>query len=120
MGIVLVVEDDEDLRLLFGQILQQASFQAIGAENGEVGLAMTRKLLFDLIVCDVDMPRMNGFEFLTAIRQELNMKDTPIIMLSGNSDHQYQELAFELGAVTYLVKPVLFDVLLSAVVEFIQ
>lgn len=117
MKTVLILADDKNFQSLLCQKLQAISFHAIAVEDGLIGLVIARMLFFNLIICDVNMPKMNGFEFLKMLRQESPAKDIPFIMLSTHADYQYRELAFELGANAYLIKPIMLEILLAIVVE---
>jgi CheY-like chemotaxis protein len=114
---ILIVEDCAIFRRLVSKILKKANFCVLEAENACAALNLLSVLHPDLIVCDIDMPAINGFEVLKALRQKPGIEGTPVIIFSGESDEKYQRLAFKLGANAYLVKPVTSDVLLTAIAE---
>jgi len=101
---VLVVDDDARVRdaLQIGISLQWADAQVLTAENGEAGLDGFFDAEPDIVLLDVTMPRMNGFEVLKSIRQ---VSDVPVIMLTALSDDVDQVRGLELGADDYVAKP---------------
>jgi CheY-like chemotaxis protein len=115
--LVLIVDDDQTFRELLRALLEIANFCVIDAKSGYAALKLATYLRPNLIISDVDMPEMNGFETLKALRQNPETEDIPIILLSGNSEQHHQRLAFEAGASAYLVKPVDSEVLLTAIAK---
>jgi DNA-binding response OmpR family regulator len=100
---VLVVEDDESITVGLELNLQAEGYEVSLAADGERGLELARTLGFDLIVLDVMLPRMNGFEVLRKLRQERIA--TPIIMLSARHQEMDKVMGLELGAEDYVTKP---------------
>ena len=102
---ILVVEDTEALRVLFGRILQRAGFRVVTAADGVEALARFGEQAFDLVVTDMMMPNMDGFELIRAL-----VKSDPgvrIIAISGVDDRlSYLDMAIRLGALAKLEKPV--------------
>jgi DNA-binding response OmpR family regulator len=99
---VLVVDDEEHLTSLVKAYLVKDGYQVTIANNGREGLSTTRRVHPDLIILDVMMPEMDGYEFLRTLRNE---SDTPVIFLTAKVDEQERVLGLELGADDYLVKP---------------
>ena len=99
---ILVIDDDTILSELVSYILKAEGFIPIIANDGQEGVAKFQSEKPDLVVLDVTMPKMDGFEVCQRIRR---ISDTPIIMLTaqGNEDHMVQGL--DLGADDYVVKP---------------
>jgi len=103
--LVLVVDDDLSLRLSIGAAMEKAGFQVIDAENGREGLALFQSRKPDLILLDVMMPEMDGFETCSAIRNLPDGKYTQILMVTGLDDVQSTERSFEVGANDFVAKP---------------
>jgi len=101
---VLVIDDDPHVRdaLEVGIQLQWQDAQVICAENGEVGIDCFFSEEPDIVLIDVSMPRMNGYEVLQAIRR---LSDVPVIMLTGRTEDVDQVRGLELGADDYVTKP---------------
>ena len=99
---VLVVDDEEHLTSLVKAYLVKDGYQVTIANNGREGLTSARRVHPDLIILDVMMPEMDGYEFLRTLRNE---SDTPVIFLTAKVDEQERVLGLELGADDYLVKP---------------
>ncbi len=99
---ILVVDDDAELRGLVGFALRQDGHQTVEAADGRAGLAVFATEKPDLVILDVNMPRMNGFETLREIRVQ---SDTPVMMLTVRSAESDQVRGLDLGADDYLTKP---------------
>lgn len=105
---ILVIDDDADVRGNLGEILSMADYEVATAANGEGGIALAKDIRPDLILCDVSMPILDGYDVLECIRSIPEIALTPLIFLTGNSELQQMRLGMELGADDYIIKP--FDV----------
>jgi DNA-binding response OmpR family regulator len=110
---ILVVEDDEAMRELLRLHLSSAGYDVEAAEDAIAGGYAVLKGAPDLIVCDISMPHMNGFELVAALRADRSLPRMPVIFLTSVQDGEGR--ARELGAVEYLLKPVRLEELLAAV-----
>jgi CheY-like chemotaxis protein len=110
---VLVVEDDESMRGLLRLHLSAAGYEVTVAEDGIAAGYAVLKTTPDLIICDVEMPNMDGLEFIGALRADKSLPKMPVIFLTSVADADGR--ARELGACAFLTKPVLADWLLTAV-----
>ena len=100
---VLVVDDDEEFANLVDEFLTaEGGFSVATRHDGEAGVTAALREEFDVIVLDVGMPKLNGFEALKAIRRE---SDTPVIMLTARGDDIDRILGLEIGADDYVPKP---------------
>jgi PAS domain S-box-containing protein len=104
--IVLVVDDSATMRLLMREALEQAQFIVEEAEDGQAALARFLALKPDLVLLDVMMPGMDGFEVCTAIRQLPEGEWTPILMVTGLDDIESITHAYEVGATDFVTKPI--------------
>jgi CheY-like chemotaxis protein len=112
---ILVVDDDRSLRDLLGMHLRSAGYEVELAEDAiEAGYKVLERAP-DLIVCDVNMPYMDGFEFVGALKGDTTLPYIPVIFLTSREDGDLR--GNELGAVAYLVKPVRVDSLLQVVAQ---
>jgi DNA-binding response OmpR family regulator len=105
MPTILVIEDEKPVRANIVDLLTVEGFDAIGAENGQVGLQMLREHTVDLIICDVLMPRMDGFEVLKAISQNPDTEMIPLIFLTAKTERSDIRQGMGLGAYDYITKP---------------
>jgi two-component system chemotaxis response regulator CheY len=103
----LIVDDATTVRMFVRHVLEKAGFAVAEAVNGLEGLerALAAPQPPDLFVVDVNMPRMNGYAFLRAIRGEPSLRAIPAIVMSTESQSQDAERAYEAGANLYLIKP---------------
>ena len=102
---ILIIEDTDSLRGLIFKLLECFDYQAIAAENGKVGLQLAEAHLPDLILCDIMMPEMDGYEVLTTLRQKPETAIIPFIFLSAKADKSDIRQGMNLGADDYLTKP---------------
>jgi len=103
---VLVVDDAATVRMYQKTILEGAGFSVDEAINGMEALEKAEVNDYDLYVVDVNMPQLDGYSFVKKIRGSGDIKQTPVIMVSTESEENDKEKAFETGANFYLVKPV--------------
>jgi len=105
---ILVIDDSLTERQTLTLILHKAGCQVVTAQDGLEALEKLKQNQdIDLAICDLEMPKMNGLEFLTARRQHPNIAKIPTVMLTSCSREKYQQIALELGAIAYLTKPYL-------------
>ena len=109
--LLLVVDDDLASLIMSEEALEDAGFAVVQAENGHEALEQCEKQLPDLIIMDVIMPKMNGFEACTAIRATEWGRYIPILMVTGLEDIESINKAYEVGATDFLTKPINFFVL---------
>jgi two-component system response regulator VanR len=109
---ILVVEDDQEIQELIKQFLMTQQYKVIVASDGLEGMKQFNKQSFDLILLDVMMPNLNGFEVAKMIRSQSNI---PIIMLTALEEEQDQMKGFDLGIDDYITKPFSFHVLMRRV-----
>lgn len=103
---ILVVDDDRFSRMVVAKFLTQQGYQVTEAINGRQALVLFNRIVPDLILLDVEMPNINGFEVCATIRKSPIGKSIPIIMLTSREDDQAIKLAFSAGTTDYICKPV--------------
>lgn len=101
---LLLVEDDKSIRDLYCLKLEKSGFDVLAAEDGGKGLDMAKKELPDIILLDVMMPVMNGFEVLKQLRKNKDTMETPVIILSNFGEVDQMTQGFVEGATDYLIK----------------
>ncbi len=99
---VLVIDDQTHVRMLIREYLTQESFRVLEADNGKNGLILARQEKPSIILLDIMMPEMGGFEFIKVFRKE---SKTPIILLTAKQEETDKVLGLELGADDYITKP---------------
>ncbi len=112
---ILVIEDDDTIRTNLIQLLSFEGYVAEGATNGDEGLQLAVKNRPDLIICDIAMPKMDGFQVLEALRQEPDISEVPFLFLSARSSRQDVRHGMTLGADDYITKPFSDSEILDAV-----
>lgn len=112
---VLVVEDEEDIQELLKYNLTKEGYQVHLAESGESGLQEAKKILPDLLVLDLMLPKMNGLEVCRQLKGDSNTKHIPIIMLTAKGEETDIVIGLEMGADDYITKPFSVQVFLSRV-----
>lgn len=117
---VLVVEDEEVLRELLRDVLEEAGFHVIVAGDGEEGLEKMYRESPDIILLDCQMPKMDGFEVLEKIRKDMMMINKPIIMLTVKSSESDQIRGISLGVDDYVTKPFNYQVLVAKIKTILE
>ncbi|MCX5869377.1 MAG: response regulator [Deltaproteobacteria bacterium] len=112
---ILIVEDDENIQQLVGYNLAKAGFQVLYAENGEQALASVKRELPDLMVLDIMLPSLNGFEVCKILRKDPQTKALPIIMLTAKGEESDVTAGLDLGADDYITKPFSPKILISRI-----
>jgi DNA-binding response OmpR family regulator len=112
---ILIIEDDADFRELLRIHLSLAGYALEVAEDGVEGGKALLEHTPDLVVSDVDMPFLSGFELLSLMRAEKETASIPVILLSGSSNDETMSEAMKLGAADFLTKPVTLEDLMRAI-----
>lgn len=115
MTTILVIEDESALREEIIDTLTFEGFDTLGAPNGREGLDIAFDALPDLIICDIAMPEMDGYQVLTALRDNINTAKIPLIFLTAKANRSFMRYGMELGADDYLTKPFSHVELLAAI-----
>ncbi len=101
---ILFIEDESALQKTFGEILTIEGYEMVSALDGETGLKLAQTEKPDLIILDLVLPKLHGFEVLQKVKANKEIKDIPVIVLTNLETMADVEKAIELGAMTYLVK----------------
>jgi len=105
MAKILIAEDERDIRDLVAFTLRFAGHEVFAASNGEEAVDMAPKVNPDLILMDVRMPRMTGYEACKAMKANPDLKDIPVVFLSAKGQESERQQGLEAGAEDYLLKP---------------
>jgi len=112
---ILIVDDSEFVRSYHSYILEQADFHAITAVDGSDGLEKLYESSFDLILTDINMSNMDGYEFIRRVRSDQKFGALPIIIVSTESESKDKMKGFEAGANLYIVKPTTPESMLESI-----
>ncbi|WP_370391683.1 response regulator [uncultured Winogradskyella sp.] len=112
---ILIIEDDIVLRDNTAELLELSDFDVIKASNGKEGLKLAKTQMPDIIVCDIMMPQMDGYEVLEELAKNTKTKYIPFIFLSAKTEHQDIRKGMNMGADDYITKPFTEDELISAI-----
>jgi CheY-like chemotaxis protein len=117
---ILLIEDNEDIRENFAELLMLEGFTVKTADCGQKALNLSEEQPPDLVICDIMMPGMDGYEVLTAFRQNKQTCNIPFIFSSSKAEKADAQKAKALGAAHFFVKP--FDVveLMSCIKKYLQ
>ena len=107
---ILVIEDNKNMRKLICATLKQNGYSTFEAEDGEVGLDVLDSTHIDLIICDIMMPNMDGYEFTETLRD--GHCEIPIIIVTAKEQLEDKKKGFSIGADDYMVKPIDFEELI--------
>ena len=103
---ILLVDDSETVLMMERMILQKESYQVVMARDGQEGIAKAMEVKPDLILMDVVMPNMNGFEAVRWLRQQEETKSVPIVMVTTKAEMESMEAGYESGCSDYVIKPI--------------
>jgi two-component system chemotaxis response regulator CheY len=117
---ILVVDDDPTTRKVLSLYLKAKGHEVATAENGLDALEKLGTQNVNLIMSDVNMPYMDGIEFVKNVRANSDWSDIPILMVSTEADQEEQQLAFSAGANGYLIKPVTADMVNDKIKELVR
>jgi DNA-binding response OmpR family regulator len=105
MARILIAEDERDIRDLITFTLKFSGHEVFAAANGEEALIMAKQLMPDIILMDVRMPKMTGYEACAAIKADASLKHIPVVFLSAKGQESEVQTGIDLGAVEYILKP---------------
>ena len=117
---ILVIEDDRLTRDIILNLLLVREISAIAAADGRAGLQLAKEVIPDLILCDVRMPVLSGYDVLAALRQDSTTATIPLIFLTAETNQDAIERGQQLGANGYLNKPFTTAELLSAIAPYLS
>jgi len=103
---VLLVEDNEDNRIIYSTVLRHLGYEVVEAQDGLRAVELARSLKPDIILMDISIPEMDGWEATRVLRQDPITKDIPIVALTAHALADDRERATALGFTSYLAKPV--------------
>jgi DNA-binding response OmpR family regulator/DNA-binding CsgD family transcriptional regulator len=113
--VILCIEDEEDLRVDIADELAAANYNVLQAANGAEALKVLEKQRPDLVLCDITMPGLGGYDVLKAMRDQGGLSDVPFIFLTALADRNDVLVGKQAGADDYLVKPIDYDMLLATI-----
>ncbi|MFM9909081.1 MAG: response regulator transcription factor [Chitinophagaceae bacterium] len=115
MQTILLIEDNSDILENLAEFLQMEGYKTLEAYNGKDGIALAKKFIPDLIICDFFMPGMNGHEVLCSLLNTLKEFNIPFIFSTSMSEISDKAKTLKLGASDYIVKPYEMELLLKVV-----
>ncbi|MGD0590171.1 MAG: response regulator [Bacteroidota bacterium] len=118
--VVLVVDDSATVRKFVAASLNMKGLRVVTAGDGMEALERMPSEKFDLIILDINMPEMDGFEFMRTLREAPEYRDIPIIVLSSMTDLKDKDLAMESGALAFLEKPLSTEAIQREVFRFVH
>lgn len=101
---ILLIEDDAFLAGIYASKFEQSGFETFLAMDGEAGLKIAEKETPDIILLDILLPKMSGFEVLEKLKKQVKTKDIPVLPLTNLGQREDVEKGLELGAVDYMIK----------------
>lgn len=114
---ILTIDDDQDILALVGQLLKKKNYTVVQAENGKVALDILEKMKPDIILLDIMMPDMSGYEVCTRIQEREDLSFIPVIFLTALSSEKDKAKALSLGAVDFLTKPINKELLYAVIAK---
>jgi CheY-like chemotaxis protein len=115
MKTILIVDNHNEMRENIAELLELEGYRVMTASNGLEGILMAQFLLPDLILCDIKMEGLSGYEVLTFLKQQKKTKDIPFVFVTALSEKQAKLTGLNMGACDYLIKPFTEDELVNTV-----
>jgi len=112
---VMVIDDSVTVRKVTSRLLERSGFDVITAKDGIDAITQLQDIKPDIMLLDIEMPRMDGFEVATLVRHDDRLKDTPIIMITSRTGEKHRERAMDIGVNDYMGKPYQETVLLERI-----
>ena len=116
---ILLVDDDASIQKVYSKRLEVAGYEVVQAMDGEEALAKARQGKLDLIILDIMMPKLNGYEVCAQLKQDPATKAIPIIMFTAKGQLQEHVVGLMFGADAYISKVARSDVLLESIKQFL-
>jgi chemosensory pili system protein ChpA (sensor histidine kinase/response regulator) len=113
--LIRVADDDEYMRAAHTSVLESCGYAVLRARDGQDAITLARIRAPDLVLMDLEMPRMNGFEAVAALRSQRTTAEIPVIMMTARDDAGTRAKAFILGCAAFLVKPLSLVTLLDEI-----
>ena len=101
-----LIDDSLSIRKFVGRMLESAGYEVDTAVDGEEGLRMASAQNYRLIITDLEMPKLNGFEVIQGLRSRAQTQQTPIIVMTTRAGDKHRQMALNIGASSYIAKPV--------------
>jgi chemosensory pili system protein ChpA (sensor histidine kinase/response regulator) len=110
---VMVVDDSITMRRVASKLLERHNYEVVTAKDGVDALAQLQELRPDVMLLDIEMPRMDGFELATHMQNEVTFSRIPIIMITSRTGEKHRDRAIEIGVTNYMGKPYQEDELIE-------
>ena len=117
---IMVVDDSITIRKVTSRMLERHGIKVLSAKDGVDASNQLQDYMPDLMLLDIEMPRMDGFELATIIRNDERLKNLPIIMITSRTGEKHKEKAFEIGVNQYLGKPYQEEELMKNISEILH
>jgi chemosensory pili system protein ChpA (sensor histidine kinase/response regulator) len=117
--LVMVVDDSITMRKVTGRVLERHNFEVLTAKDGLDALERMADVVPDLMLLDIEMPRMDGYELATAMKADPRLRNVPIAMITSRTGDKHRQRAFDIGVNRYLGKPYQEPELLRNVYELL-
>ena len=101
----MVVDDSVTMRKVTGRVLERNNFEVLTAKDGLDALEKMAEHVPDLMLLDIEMPRMDGYELATAMKADPRLRNVPIVMITSRTGEKHRQRAFDIGVNRYLGKP---------------
>jgi chemosensory pili system protein ChpA (sensor histidine kinase/response regulator) len=118
-ALILLIDDSLSIRKFVGKMLENAGYQVDTAVDGEDGLRKASARSYRLILTDLEMPKLNGFEVIQSLRSRPQTQQTPVVVMTTRAGDKHRQMAISIGATSYVAKPVEERALLQEVERWV-
>jgi CheY-like chemotaxis protein len=118
----MVVDDSPSVRRVVSNLLKNAGWRPLAAKDGLEALELLHRasVIPDLVLLDIEMPRMDGYELLTSLRNQEAFRDIPVVMVTSRAGDKHRRKAMDLGATGYVIKPYQDELLLETIRHLVR
>ncbi|MCP4424517.1 MAG: response regulator [Chloroflexi bacterium] len=120
MGVILIVDDEPVTQLMLGMMLQRSDYEVIMAMDGQDAIDHLNKEQIDLVISDVNMPKMDGLTMLQQLRADKRYQNLPVIMFTARGEVRIRQEAKRNGATEFLTKPASSSEVTGAVAQYLD
>lgn len=117
---ILIIEDEAEIRETVADILQFEGYEVLEASNGKIGLELIKQHYPDLVLCDILMPELDGYEVLHAVKNDATTADIPLIFVSARTSEDEIAKGLKAGASDYITKPFRPEKLLEILSQYVS
>jgi DNA-binding response OmpR family regulator len=117
---ILLIDDDEIIQKVLFKVLQQQGYHVVAGKDGRDGLEKLNEMKFDIVITDIMMPYLNGFELIQSLKTHPNSIDSKVVVISSVTHQDSINDSMNLGVDVYIPKPIVIDAFIAKIKQLVQ